>query len=330
MPFPTEQRVPYSDEIRAEFDWYQTLGSSGGTRPWLLITNTEGFRGGGLVAARTGGRAFSNFIDFFVSGSRTIPFDVFVSQGPQHDYIGSSVEAPELQEELWSSVHFPDNIIFHGRAFQYIKTLIRAGRIPGLDVDSGGLCGYSSGGTVAQWLSFGPSLNIHSGLGYQRYVYGESSKPAFLVNWSGANDYRDGAFFGGSVGEGYSDNLFNNEAYFGVPNAQAELIYMQPKLASAASPQTLIDATAPPTYNIYDNEGFDTDTMTTVPSNDSRPAVYAHDRIQGQEVHAALQAVGVESVYQTKPGDQGTTTVLTNGELTAIYNWIIGPTVLDL
>jgi hypothetical protein len=308
MTAPTNADLYYGDYIENKFDWYQNNNGPvpAGGKPWILLTSVEGWAGGGRNAA-SGGRWASLVIDFFIDNyglnGLNVPFEFFICDG-RHKLDAS--EADPYNQEHSYSTYWPDNVLDRVKCFRHLKSKIRRDptRFPSLDPDKGGVWGWSSGGQAAALCALMPFPKT-VGASFQRWDYSEDG-PDFCVNWAGSTDLRPGA---------YQPWLQPNIQFFGVLLGDAVLESMGAK-ADWASAITHVRAGVPPMYNIYPNVGG------------TKPANFSHDRVFGEEMHAAYQSVGATSVFSlTSNGDQS---FLANQDLQAIYDWMVGPTVLNI
>ena len=318
---PTTLDIPYGPYIHTRFDWYQANTTPPYVvppmgKPWILICPIDGFRGGGKLSVQTPDRSWYNFIKFFVDdralNSLDTPFDVFVADGGC--YLPGTEPDPFNQNRSFK-VYAPENCYQFARCFQTIRTIIRdqPERFPNLDPDAGGYGGFSSGGTAAMVCAYTEPSIIHSrgvsGPYHNQWRMNESSRPAFLVNWSGGNDYRVNA------------NVNNNSNYiFGTVDGVQHSQSLPSDLLNAISGITLVNASCPPTINIYDD-----------PAAESRPLTQPHNQTQGLELEAALDAVGVYNEFYTKSIAGGFVDSLsTSIDLPRIYTFIVGSNVLNL
>ena len=320
MVSPTTSNLPYGPTIDTRFDWYQATGGAvpEGGRPWILVTPVEGFRGGGKDVVKIPGRNFYEFIKFFIDdrvlNGLATPFDIFVADGGYHL---PSTEGPTLTARKQLCLHAPESFYQYQRCFQHIRTIIRdePTRFPNLSADRGGYAGFSSGGSAALVSAFTEPRSLHSraygGPYAHQYRRAESSRPAFMVNWSGGTDYRVGA-----------QVQNNNINIFAGVDADGWTRSYNEDILNAISAITLVSSKSPPTISIYDD----------FPGPGSvRPISLPHDQLQAVELQAAFDAVGVYHEWHTKSIAGGFSDSLDpNIDIPKIYDFIVGPNALNL
>ena len=322
MVAPLTIDIPYGPYIMHRFDHYQ---ATGGTippdgKPWILITPVDGFRGGGKKSVQASGRSFFRFIKYFiddrvVNGLAT-PFDIFVADGgvklPATEVLAGD---PIFEGNHAFSVYAPENCYQYARCFQTIKTIIQDNptRFPNLNPAAGGYAGFSAGGTASLVCAYTEPAIIHS-RGFNapyttQWIRNESSRPAFLVNWSGGSDYRVGAYVAN-----------NNANIFGTLDGDQHTSSIPAELLDAISGITLVNSKSCPTINMYDD-----------PAAEPRPLTQAHNQTQGIELQAALTAAGVYSEFHTKAITGPFVSQLDeNIDIPKIYDFIVGSNVLNL
>jgi len=305
--------VPYSEKHRYgphflnRFDYYKNTGSAStpaGGRPWILLCPFSGFRQGSRESVRledvdnvTPGNQHAihyDFIEYFLDAARPTPYDIFVCEvnqvEPRTFIPNEATDAPER------TMYYPENVNLVGHCFQYIKSHPTRWQDvvfgPGyqLNPDKGVIYGTSAGATYSMLIAYRPSLPFFTaGLSTygNRYPVTVSSKPAAVVNRNGQSSWQP------NDSNTYLDSGSLIEGFVGMPGGMASPSdgHMPDEFYAQFSPLSYINSASPPTVSVYDSS-----------SNVDEPYTNFHDKRMGDDIKAALDAVGVTNeLYQDNP-----------------------------